>query len=276
MHHRFIKPASLFFAVLLSAFLLAGPLAADDGEAQIQEWLSKLTLEEKAGQLNLIPVEDGVTDEQLELIRAGKVGSVLKANGAENNLALQKIAVEESRAGIPILFQEDVIHGYRTIAPVPLAEAASWDMEAIRKSAAVAAREARAGGIQLTYAPMVDVSRDPRWGRIIEAAGEDPYLGAMVAEARVRGFQESGADASENLLATVKHYAGYGAALAGRDYNIRDISERELREVHLPPFKAAIDAGVSSVMTAYTSYDGVPATASTFLMLDVLLSLIHI
>ncbi|MBU2918845.1 beta-glucosidase BglX [Psychrosphaera sp. F3M07] len=239
-------------------------------EKQIEIILNSLTLEEKAGQLNLIPIEGEPTAEHLQLIRDGKVGSVLKANGVANNLKLQKIAVEQSRSGIPILFQEDVIHGYKTIAPVPLAEAASWDLNAIEKSAAVAAREASAAGIQLTYAPMVDVSRDPRWGRIIEAAGEDPYLGSLVAAARVKGFQQGNDDPNLNILATVKHFAGYGAALAGRDYNIRDISERELREIHLPPFKAAIDAGVSSVMGAYTAYDGIPATAHRYLMDDIL------
>ncbi|WP_370980244.1 beta-glucosidase BglX [Agaribacterium sp. ZY112] len=256
----------------LACCLLLGVSASAFSETpqeQIENILMSLSLEEKAGQLSLIPIEGEPTEEQLQLIREGKVGSVIKANGVANNLALQKVAVEESHSGLPILFQEDVIHGYRTIAPVPLAEAASWDLQAIRNSAAVAAREARAAGIQLTYAPMVDVSRDPRWGRILEGAGEDPYLASLIAEARVRGLQESG-EQHENILATVKHFAGYGASLAGRDYNIRDLSERELREIHLPPFKAAIDAGVSSVMGAYTAYDGVPATANTWLMQNVL------
>lgn len=269
MLSRFITlTITLTIASLSHPAIALGDVAEQN--AQIEQWLDKLTLEEKIGQLNLIPIEGEPGKEQLDLIRAGKVGSVLKTNGVKQNRAIQKVAVEESRAGVPILFQEDVIHGYRTIAPVPLAEAASWDMEAIRRSAAVAAREASAAGIHLTYAPMVDICRDPRWGRIIEAAGEDPYLGSLVAEARVRGFQDDGAENGENLLATVKHYVGYGAALAGRDYNIIDISERELREAHLPPFQAAVDAGVSSVMSAYTIYDGVPVTASTFIMRDVL------
>ncbi|PKQ61825.1 beta-glucosidase [Labilibaculum filiforme] len=237
---------------------------------QIESILSKLSIEEKAGQLNLIPIEGEPSEKHLQMIRDGKIGSVIKSNGAAQNLRLQKIAVEESKSGIPILFQEDVIHGYKTIAPIPLAEAASWDLEAIRKSAAVAAREARAAGIQLTYAPMVDVCRDPRWGRIIEAAGEDPYLGSLVAAARVHGFQNSGENENQNILACVKHFAGYGASLAGRDYNIQDVSERELREVYLPPFQAAIDADVASLMCAYTAYDGLPLTASKFLMQDVL------
>lgn len=259
--------------VFLCSLLYLAPVNAQTTlkqEKQIEAWLNKLSLEEKAGQLSLVPIQGEPKEEVLRLIREGKVGSVIKSHGAERNLALQKVAVEQSRAGVPILFQEDVIHGYKTIAPIPLAEAASWDLEAIRKSASVAAREASAAGIQLTYAPMVDISRDPRWGRGLEAAGEDPYLGALVAKARVLGFQQGSSDDKQNLLATVKHFAGYGASLAGRDYNIRDLSERELREVHLPPFQAAIDAGVSSVMGAYTAYDGIPATANTWLMNDLL------
>ena len=238
-------------------------------DKQIETILSKLTLEEKAGQLNLIPIAGEPTEEHLQMIREGKVGSVLKVNGVERVTELQKIAIEDSRAGIPILFHEDVIHGYKTIAPIPIAEAASWDLEAIRKSAAVAAREAAAAGINLTYAPMVDISRDPRWGRLLESAGEDPYLGSLVAAARVKGFQESN-EKGKNILGCVKHFAGYGASLAGRDYNIQDFSERELREVYLPPFQAAIDTGVASLMCAYTTYDGEPLTISKFLMQHVL------
>ena len=263
-----MKTNRLWKALPLLAFWLAA--AHVQADSQVEAILAELTLEEKAGQLNLIAIEGVPSDEQLQMIRDGRVGHLMKSHGAENNLRLQEIAVEESRSGIPLLFHEDVIHGYKTVAPVPLAEAASWDLEAIRESAATAAREASAAGIQLTYAPMVDVTREPRWGRIMEAAGEDPYLGARVADARVRGFQESGKSANQNLLATVKHYAGYGASLAGRDYNVRDISERELREVHLPPFQAAIDAGVASVMGSYSAYDGVPATANTSLMRDIL------
>ncbi len=238
--------------------------------AKINKIIASLTLEEKVGQLNLIPIEGEPTAEQEELIRQGLVGSVLKSNGVEQNLRLQKIAVEESRAGIPILFQEDVIHGYRTITPIPLAEAASWDMDVIARSAAVAAREAAAAGVMLTYAPMVDVARDPRWGRILETSGEDPYLGSLIAAARVVGFQEGNTEPEQNILACVKHYAGYGASLAGRDYNIQDISERELREVHLPPFQAAVDAGVATLMCAYTMYNGEPLTANDYLLRTVL------
>jgi len=179
--------------IVLSAFILSASAKMSkttvvETDEQIETILSKLTLQEKAGQLNLIAIEGEPTEAQLKMIREGKVGSVLKVNGVENITKLQKIAVNESKSGIPILFQEDVIHGYKTIAPIPIAEAASWDLVAIRKSAAVAAREAAVSGINLTYAPMVDISRDPRWGRLLEAAGEDPYLGSLVAKARVKGL----------------------------------------------------------------------------------------
>lgn len=259
----------LVFVFVLNNCLSLNSQVPEQSNALIESILKKLTLEEKAGQLNLIPIQGEPTEVHLQMIRDGKVGSVIKSNGAARNLKLQKIAVEESKSGIPILFQEDVIHGYKTIAPIPLAEAASWDIEAIRQSAAVAAREAAASGIHLTYAPMVDISRDPRWGRIIEAAGEDPYLGSRVAEARVKGFQATGNE-HQNILACVKHFVGYGASLAGRDYNIQELSERELRETHLPPFQAAINAGVSSLMCAYTAYDGLPLTANDFLLKTVL------
>lgn len=240
----------------------------NDANNRIESLLNSLSLAQKIGQLNLIPIEGKPTSEHHALIAEGKVGSVLKSNGAAQNRALQEIAVLNGQ--VPLLFQEDVIHGYKTITPVPLAEAASWDLDLIQSSAAVAAREAAASGIHLTYAPMVDMSRDPRWGRILEGAGEDPFLGSLIAERRVLGFQATNTLQTENVLATVKHFAGYGAALAGRDYNIQDISERELRETHLPPFKAAIDAGVSSVMLAYTAYDGTPLTCNEFLVQDVL------
>jgi len=256
-------------AVILSACTKMSKTSIVETDEQIETILSKLTLQEKAGQLNLIPIEGEPTEAHLKMIREGKIGSVLKVNGVERITKLQKIAVNESNSGIPILFQEDVIHGYKTIAPIPIAEAASWDLVAIRKSAAVAAREAAASGINLTYAPMVDISRDPRWGRLMEAAGEDPYLGSLVAAARVKGLQESNEN-GKNILSCVKHFAGYGASLAGRDYNIQDFSERKLREVYLPPFQAAIDAGVASLMCAYSAYDGEPLTANQFLMQDVL------
>jgi len=261
---------SLAFAALSSALLPSFASAEAETNSDIERILESLSLEEKIGQMNLIAIEGEPSEQQLALIREGKVGSIIKVNGVANIHPLQKLAVEQSPSGLPILFQEDIIHGYKTIAPIPLAEAASWDLSAIRASAAVAAREAAAAGIHLTYAPMVDVTREPRWGRILETSGEDPFLSAEIAKARVLGFQQSNKHPHQNLLACAKHFAGYGAALAGRDYSIQDFSERELRELHLPPFQAAIDAGVSSVMGAYTAYDGIPATANQHLMKDIL------
>lgn len=241
-------------------------------EKKVNMLIEKMTLEEKIGQLNLATYvnENNSTNSLNDKIKRGEIGSILKSNGAEKNLQLQKIAVEQSRLGIPMMFQEDVIHGYKTIFPSPLGEAASWNLETIKKSASIAAKEAAAGGIHLTYAPMVDISNDPRWGRILEGAGEDPYYASFVAAARVKGFQGNDLSSGQNVMACVKHFAGYGAALAGRDYNIVDFSERTLREMYLPPFKAAIDAGVGSVMTAYSAVDGIPATANQKLLKDIL------
>ena len=241
-------------------------------ELRVKSILSLMTLKEKVGQLNLETFvnENDSKNDLSEKIRRGEVGSILKSNGAKKNLGLQKVAVEQTRLGIPIIFQEDVIHGYRTIFPTPLGESASWNLENIEKSASIAAKEASASGIHLTYAPMVDISYDPRWGRILESAGEDPFYASFVAAARVKGFQGTNLASGQNVMACVKHFAGYGSALAGRDYNITDFSERTLREIYLPPFKAAINAGVGSLMTAYSTYDGVPATANKKLLNGIL------
>lgn len=189
----------------------------------------------------------------------------MKANGAELNRSLQEEALKHSRLGIPLIFHEDVIHGYRTITPIPLAESCSWNPELVEQSAAMAAREAAAAGIQLTYAPMVDISYDPRWGRIMETSGEDAYLCGELAAARVRGFQGNDLTSPHTIAACVKHFAGYGAVMAGRDYQETDVSLRKLQEIYLPPFQAAINAGVASVMCAYTSYDGEPLTMNYFM-----------
>ncbi|RUT68000.1 beta-glucosidase BglX [Flavobacterium cupreum] len=241
-------------------------------DKKVNALIQKMTLEEKVGQLNLATFvnENNTTNSLSEMIKRGEIGSILKSNGAEKNLQLQKIAVEQSRLGIPIMFQEDVIHGYKTIFPSPLGEAAGWNLETIEKSASIAAKEASASGIHLTYAPMVDISNDPRWGRIVEGAGEDPFYASLVASARVKGFQGNDLASGQNVMACVKHFAGYGAALAGRDYNIADFSERTLREIYLPPFRAAINSGVGSVMAAYSAYDGIPATANQKLLKDIL------
>lgn len=232
---------------------------------RVKDLLSRMTLEEKIAELNLIPYYTKDDSICRAMIRAGKVGAFLKANGAALNRSLQKEALQHSRLGIPLIFHEDVIHGYRTITPIPLAESCSWNTELVKQSAAMAAREAAAAGIQLTYAPMVDISNDPRWGRIMETSGEDAYLGSELAIARVEGFQGRDLTDVQTIAACVKHFAGYGAVTAGRDYQETDVSLRKLYEIYLPPFQAAIDAQVASVMCAYTSYDGEPLTMNHFM-----------
>ncbi|GIV94246.1 glycoside hydrolase family 3 N-terminal domain-containing protein [Chloroflexus aurantiacus] len=235
--------------------------------------LAKMTLEEKAGQISQYFYFRGWTaqNELVEAqVRAGRVGSLLFVADPRETNRLQRIAVEESRLGIPLLFGFDVIHGLRTIFPVPLGMAASWDPQLYERVQAIAAREARAVGIHWTFAPMVDIARDPRWGRIVEGAGEDPYLGAQIAAAQVRGFQGEAIGAPEHVVAGPKHYVGYGAALGGRDYDEVNISESELRNVYLPPFAAAVAAGAGNVMTSYVGIDGVPGAADRYLLTDVL------
>jgi len=236
-------------------------------DQRVDELLSRMTLEEKVGQLVQY---SGFSDARAAEIREGKIGSLLNLNGAEATNRVQRIAVEESRLGIPLLFGLDVIHGYRTIFPVPLATAASWDPQMVTNLEAIAAREARASGVHWTFAPMIDIARDPRWGRIIEGAGEDPYLGAAMAAAQVRGFQGDNVGAPDRILACLKHYVGYGAAIAGRDYNSVDMSERTLREIYLPPYKAGVDAGAATLMSAFNLLNGVPASANTFTINDIL------
>lgn len=241
----------------------------------VDSLLFLMTLEEKCGQLNQIVAQwkDDVSylsEENKEMIRRGKIGSLLGAGGASAIREMQRVAVEESRLHIPLIVGIDIIHGARTIFPVPLGEASTWDPALVEKSARVAAFEASAQGIQWTFAPMVDIARDPRWGRIVEGSGEDPYLGSVMASARVRGFQGKNLSDSTSIMACAKHFAAYGGAEAGRDYNVADISERTLREVYLPPFKAAVDAGVGSFMSSFNEIAGVPSSGSKFLMTDVL------
>lgn len=278
--------ASLAVSLLSLSALAAGPSgpgqagysSAGDRAAEkafVDALLAKMTLEEKLGQLNQPrglgsdtgPAATAASDAQ---IASGEIGSILGSHGAALTCRLQRVAVEQTRLGIPLLFASDVIHGFRTLFPVPLGEAASFDTEEVRNAARVAAVEATAHGIHWTYAPMVDISRDPRWGRIVEGAGEDPYLGSAMAAARVRGFQGEDLAAPDTLLATAKHFVGYGAAEGGRDYNIADLSERTLYEVHLPPFKAAVDAGAESVMAAFNEVAGVPMHAHRGLIEGVL------
>lgn len=241
-------------------------------EQKVNALLAKMTLAEKLGQLQQLdgdyPTGKG-RPEHFEMARKGLLGSTLNTRGAEQTNELQRAALE-SRLKIPILFGFDVIHGYRTVFPVPLGEAASWDLEAMEKSAYIAAKESRAAGVHWTFAPMVDIARDPRWGRIVEGAGEDTFLGSKIAYARVRGFQGNDYSADDRILACAKHFVAYGAAEGGRDYNTTDMSEQRLREVYFPPFKAAVDAGVGSFMTSFNSLNGTPATASSFLWKTVL------
>ncbi|HEX6048221.1 MAG TPA: beta-glucosidase BglX [Gemmatimonadaceae bacterium] len=235
-------------------------------ERFIDSVLAGLSLNEKLGQLTQYRGRFGLTGPQTPEagaadIRAGRVGSFLGVHGAELTREMQRVAVEESRAKIPVLFAHDVIHGFRTIFPVSLAEAASWDPAAVQRAARVAAAEAAAHGLHWTFAPMVDIARDPRWGRIVEGAGEDPYLGSVMAAARVLGFQGTDLRDTLTILATAKHFVGYGAAEGGRDYNIAEIPGRTLREIYLPPFHAAVNAGARSVMAAFNEVDGVPMHA---------------
>jgi beta-glucosidase len=241
----------------------------------IDDLMEKMTLDEKIGQLNLCTggwffTGPAVSKDNQGLIRQGKVGAILNTFGVDNVAALQKMAVEETRLGIPLIFGLDVVHGFRTIFPIPLAQACSWDMEAIEKSERIAASEATAMGINWTYAPMVDIARDPRWGRVMEGAGEDTYLGSMIAAARVRGFQGTDLGDERTMMACVKHFAAYGAPQAGRDYNTVDMSDRSLREWYLPPYRAAVDAGTGSVMTSFNEIAGVPSSSSKWLLTDLL------
>ena len=243
-------------------------------EARINALLARMTLEEKLGQLQQLDGEanGNFRPEHLQMVRQGLLGSTLNVRGAQRTNELQRIAVTESRLKIPLIFGFDVIHGYRTIFPIPLGEAASWDPVAVERAASIAAAEARAAGVHWTFAPMLDIARDPRWGRIAEGSGEDPYLGSLMARARVRGFQGSDYSARDKVVACAKHWVAYGAAEAGRDYNTTDVSERNLREVYFPPFKAAVDAGVGTFMSAFNDLNGVPSSANPFTLTEILRS----
>jgi beta-glucosidase len=243
------------------------------GADPVEFLLSRMTLEEKLGQLSqwsggTTPTGPAAASGSEEDIRAGRVGSFLGVWGAETTGRLQRIAVEQSRLHVPLLFSFDVIHGLRTVFPVPLAEAASWNPELAQRTARVAALEASAHGLHWTYAPMVDVARDARWGRVVEGAGEDPFLGSAFAAARVRGFQGGDVKDASRMLATAKHFVAYGAAEAGRDYNVVDVSQRALFEVYAPPFRAAVEAGVGSIMISFNEVAGVPMHAHAELIRD--------
>jgi beta-glucosidase len=250
----------------------AGGPPQNDVERKIDALVARMTLAEKLGQLQQL---DGDADghykaEQPELVRKGLLGSTLNVRGAHISNELQRIAVEQSRLKIPLLFGFDVIHGYRTIFPIPLGESASWDPSSVERGAAVAAAEARAAGVHWTFAPMLDIARDARWGRISEGAGEDTYLSSALARARVHGFQGVDYSAPDRVIACAKHFAAYGAAEGGRDYNTTDMSEQRLREVYLPPFKAAVDAGVGTLMSSFNDLNGVPASGNPFTLTKIL------
>ncbi len=244
----------------------------NDVERKIDALVARMTLEEKLGQLQQLGGDVGghANADIYEIARAGRLGSTLGVRGARNTNDLQRAAVEGSRLKIPLIFGFDVIHGYRTIFPIPLGEAASFDPATAERSAYVAATEARAAGVHWTFAPMVDVARDARWGRITESSGEDTYLGSAMARARVRGFQGSDYSAQDRVVACAKHFVAYGAAESGRDYNTTDMSEQRLREVYLPPFKAAVDAGVATLMSAFNDLNGVPASGNPFTLTKIL------
>lgn len=270
-----LRPALAVLAPLFAVSLFAARPDEAAIEQKVSSLLSQMTTEEKIGQLiqYSAPGEETgpATRRNLEAeITAGRVGSILNAIGSARTRAYQQLAVENTRLKIPLLFGFDVIHGYRTIFPINLGQAASWDLAAIEKSERIAAIEAAAAGQHWTFAPMVDIARDPRWGRIMESAGEDPYLGSAIARARVRGFQGDDLSRVDTLLACAKHFAGYGAAQAGRDYHTTDIPEITLRDIYLPPFQAAVDAGVGTFMAGFNDLNGVPVSANKFLMTDVL------
>ena len=273
----------IFSCLLLLIFLQASaqsPVYKDPKQPidnRVKDLLGRMTVEEKAGQLNLLSggfftgpaTSNQGQKEKMELTRQGKVGSFLNIIGANETRSMQEIAVKESRLGIPLLFAYDMIHGYKTIFPIPLAEACSWDLTQIEKNSSVAAREAASAGLHWTFAPMCDISNDPRWGRVMEGAGEDPYLGGLVSAARVRGLQGNLSD-NTHIMACVKHFAAYGAIEAGREYNTVDISRFMLWNKYLPPYKAAVDAGAATVMNSFNIFEGVPASGNKYLVNDVL------
>ena len=265
----------LLFTASLTLLGTGTNMGKNKYSSKIESLLHQMTLEEKIGQLVQYSGTEltGPKGDKINVaneIKKGKVGSLLNISGVQDTRKLQNTAIKQSRLGIPLIFGLDVVHGYKTIFPVPLAMASSWDMEAIEKAAQIAAIETTAAGIQWTFAPMVDIARDPRWGRIVEGAGEDPFMGAAVAKAQVRGFQGDDLADVNTILACAKHFIGYGAAIGGRDYNNVDLSNRTLWEIYIPPFQAAVDAGVGTIMSAFNDVNGIPMTGNKEL-LDIVL-----
>lgn len=262
---------NLLYAVVLAASLMGCSQPQDKNteiENKVETLLHKMTLEEKLGQMNQLSPWN--FEDLAKRVRKGEVGSILNVVNPEEVNKIQKIAVEESRLGIPLIVSRDVIHGYKTIFPIPLGQAATFNPEIVKEGARVAAIEASADGIRWTFAPMIDVARDPRWGRIAESCGEDPYLNAVMGTAMIKGYQGDSLNDPTAIAACAKHFVAYGAAEGGRDYNSTFIPERVLRNVYLPPFKAAADAGCATFMTSFNDNDGVPSTANSFVLKDVL------
>jgi len=270
-----IRAAAMAFCLLLVAIPVCHAAERDDIDQRVAVLLKQMTLEEKIGQLTQYSGDWNATGpvvfkgDHREAIINGRIGSMLNVLGSRYTRQYQELAMQ-SRLKIPLLFAQDVIHGYKTTFPIPLAEAASWDMEAIERSARIAATEASASGIHWTFAPMVDIARDSRWGRVMEGAGEDTYLASKIAYARVKGFQGRKLGDTDAVMATAKHFAAYGAAVGGRDYNSVDMSDRMLWETYLPPFKAALDAGASVFMNSFNDLNGIPASGNAYLMRDIL------
>ncbi|MGC6502010.1 MAG: beta-glucosidase BglX [Flavobacteriaceae bacterium] len=270
----------LFFVLFLGTISgVSAQTTENDIEKKVAALLDQMTLEEKIGQMNQYngfwnvtgpSPKSGDAAFKYKNLASGRVGSMLNVRGVKEVRAVQKVAVEESRLGIPLIIGFDLIHGYKTVSPIPLAESASWDIAAIERSAALGAKEAAAAGINWTFAPMVDITRDARWGRVMEGAGEDPYLGSQIAAARVRGFQGQDLSDPSTVAACAKHFAAYGFAEAGRDYNTVDIGLNTLHNIVLPPFKAATDAGVRTFMNSFNDLNGIPATADRYLQRDIL------
>ena len=272
---KFLALASLALLPLCS--MQAKTHAADEGKMNrfIDDLMAKMTLQEKIGQLNLSVTGTIVTGQAKSSDIAGKitrgeVGGLFNLKGVKNIRDMQKIAVEQSRMKIPLLFGMDVIHGYETVFPIPFSLSCSWDMQAIKRSAQIAAQEASADGLNWTFSPMLDICVDPRWGRMAEGSGEDPYLGSQVARAMVEGYQGTDLSAPNTVMACIKHFALYGGSEAGRDYNTVDMSRWRMFNYYMPPYKAAVDAGAMSVMTSFNTFEGIPSTANRWLLTDVL------
>lgn len=265
--------------IILFSLLIISCQQTDDIDSKVTKLLSQMTIQEKIGQMNQYngftnftgPAPEGGDEKnKYDNIKNGLVGSMLNVRGVDEVRAVQRLAVEESRLGIPIIFGFDAIHGYKTTFPIPLAESASWNLDLIEKSARLTAKESAAAGINWTFAPMVDITRDARWGRVMEGAGEDPYLGSLIAAARVKGFQGSDLSSEETIAATAKHFAAYGFSESGKDYNTVDIGINTLYNIVLPPFKASLEAGVKTFMNSFNDLNGIPVTADKFLQREIL------